>query len=103
MEIAVGTAITGRPPHRSVRAELPHTAPTLDIDESRRIWDQVASIPLSRCSYAKQSMRLEIPALCPDQYQLFAVLLGQSPFLHRLRSSLRSRFVRLLPRYYETV
>jgi hypothetical protein len=25
--IAVGTVITGRPPHRSVREELPHTAP----------------------------------------------------------------------------
>ncbi len=30
--IAVGTAIAGRPPHRSVRAELPHTALTLDVD-----------------------------------------------------------------------
>ena len=27
---AVGTIIADRPPHRSVRAELPHTAPTLD-------------------------------------------------------------------------
>lgn len=27
--IAVGTALTGRPPHRSVREALPHTAPTL--------------------------------------------------------------------------
>ena len=26
--IAVGTPVTERPPHRSVRAELPHTAPT---------------------------------------------------------------------------
>lgn len=25
--VAVGTAVTCRPPHRSVRAELPHTAP----------------------------------------------------------------------------
>src|ERR1039458_8810891 len=32
---AVGTAIAGRPPHRSVRAVLPHTAPTLDV--SRQI------------------------------------------------------------------
>ena len=30
--IAVGTAISGRPPHRSVRAELLHTAPTFDAD-----------------------------------------------------------------------
>jgi hypothetical protein len=28
--VAVGTAIADRPPHRSVRAALPHTAPTLD-------------------------------------------------------------------------
>ena len=27
MLVAVGTAVTCRPPHRSVRAELPHTAP----------------------------------------------------------------------------
>ena len=26
--VAVGTPVTRRPPHRSVRAELPHTAPT---------------------------------------------------------------------------
>ena len=25
--VAVGTEVTLRPPHRSVRAELPHTAP----------------------------------------------------------------------------
>ena len=28
MGIAVGTSITGRPPHRTVRAAFPHTAPT---------------------------------------------------------------------------
>ena len=27
--VAVGTPVAQRPPHRSVRAELPHTAPTL--------------------------------------------------------------------------
>ena len=27
--VAVGAAVTCRPPHRSVRAELPHTATTL--------------------------------------------------------------------------
>lgn len=30
--IAVGTALSGRPPHRSVRAELLHTALTVDVD-----------------------------------------------------------------------
>ena len=28
--VAVGTPVARRPPHRSVRAELPHTAPTSD-------------------------------------------------------------------------
>src|SRR6058998_2158785 len=28
--VAVGTPVARRPPHRSVRAVLPHTAPTLD-------------------------------------------------------------------------
>ena len=32
MVIAVGMALAGHPPHRSVRAELPHTALTLDAD-----------------------------------------------------------------------
>ena len=31
LAIAVGTPITGRPPHRSVRAAFLHTAPTSDV------------------------------------------------------------------------
>ena len=31
-KVAVGTTITRRPPHRSVRAALPHTAPVLGLD-----------------------------------------------------------------------
>jgi hypothetical protein len=31
LRIAVGTSITARPPHRSVRAAFPHTAPTLGV------------------------------------------------------------------------
>jgi hypothetical protein len=30
ISVTVGTAIASCPPYRSVRAELPHTAPTLD-------------------------------------------------------------------------
>ncbi len=41
--IAVGTALAGGPPHRSVRAELPHTAPTLDDDDQNRTWISAAS------------------------------------------------------------
>ena len=33
--VAVGTWVTPRPPHRSVRAELPHTAPALSHDVRR--------------------------------------------------------------------
>ena len=29
--VAVGTLIAERPPHRSVRAAFPHTAPTLSV------------------------------------------------------------------------
>ncbi len=38
--VAVGTALTGRPPHRSQRAGLPHWAPALDSDGESvdRIW-----------------------------------------------------------------
>ena len=32
MSVAVGMAVTYHPPHRSVRAELPHTAPALGFD-----------------------------------------------------------------------
>ncbi len=33
--IAVGTAVAGGPPHRSVREYLPHTAPTLSRARNR--------------------------------------------------------------------
>ena len=33
MSIAIGTALAGCPSHGSVRAELPHTALTLDADD----------------------------------------------------------------------
>ena len=32
--VAVGTRVTSRPPHRSVRAAFPHTAPTSGVDGS---------------------------------------------------------------------
>ena len=35
--VAVGTRIAPRPPHRSVRAELPHTAPALSHDAKRSL------------------------------------------------------------------
>ena len=35
--VAVGTGIAPRPPHRSVRAALPHTAPALSHDAKRSL------------------------------------------------------------------
>src|ERR1700720_4013746 len=39
--VAVGTAITRRPPHRSRRALLTHRAPTLGGDEEPRLWPRM--------------------------------------------------------------
>ena len=39
--VAVGTAIAGRPPHRSRRALLTHRAPTLDRDEEPLLWPRM--------------------------------------------------------------
>src|SRR5258708_7807279 len=36
--VAVGTAITGRPPHRSPRAALPHEAPISDEWRQSELW-----------------------------------------------------------------
>jgi hypothetical protein len=37
--VAVGTSVTRRPPHRSVLAELLHTAPTADVWRRSAGWD----------------------------------------------------------------
>ncbi len=36
--VAVGTALSGRPPHRSQRAGLPHWAPTSGSDAQTLLW-----------------------------------------------------------------
>ena len=38
---AVGTVIADRPPHRSVRAELPHTAPTSVGGVKPHVWKRM--------------------------------------------------------------
>src|SRR6516164_9047686 len=40
-EVAVGTRISPRPPHRSRRALLTHRAPTLDSDEKPLFWPRM--------------------------------------------------------------
>src|SRR5262249_59067050 len=44
--IAVGTQVTLRPPHRSVRAQLRHTAPTLGSDGKANAWPWVKDLGL---------------------------------------------------------
>jgi len=85
MPIAVGTRIATRPPHRTVRAAFPHTAPTLDDDA-----DLLA--------YARHRVTL-FPVLSLARVTSTRILLGPSPWLHRLRDgSLHS--VRRFHRYY---
>ena len=84
--VAVGTIIADRPPHRSVRAALPHTAPTLDI--WRRRFSERVPLPARRRTRMNPS-DTEIPALRRVRVRLVAVLLGTRPSL-----------VRLLHRYY---
>jgi hypothetical protein len=88
--VAVGTTITDRPPHRTVRAALPHTAPTSEA------WR-------AGCySHTVQSLGLSFPALCRASAELNGVLLDPRPSLPRLRR--RSLFfVRLVHRYYGAV
>src|ERR1035437_6860298 len=92
--VAVVTAIAGRPPHRSVRAELPHTAPALDASachQGRRP---------THCSWYLETRN---PALSPARSHTRAILLGVRPSLHHLRSACpfgAARIVRQLHRYY---
>lgn len=43
--IAVGTEVALRPPHRFVRAELPHTAPALSYDVKKQIPSGFFNLP----------------------------------------------------------
>ena len=66
--IAVGTAVAGGPPHRSVREELPHTAPPLGITVRRiRITLLAAHAPADR---------LAVTALSPWQGLLMHASFG---------------------------
>ena len=44
--IAVGTQVSPRPPHRSVRARLRHTAPTLGGDGEANAWPRMKDLGL---------------------------------------------------------
>ena len=57
--VAVGMALAGHPPHRSVREQLPHTALTSGV-----------TINLQGFSYARQADVTLFAALCPQRVKL---------------------------------
>ena len=65
--VAVGTALSGRPPHRSVREELPHTAPISGRDDQSlgriRVHDVNRRDPPANEAFAKT---LPGPTLAPS-------------------------------------
>src|SRR6516162_4958110 len=85
-EIAVGTLITERPPHRSVRAQfgLPPW-----VCNGKTFFVTVLPYALQRVGHA-------YPALSPARALLARIPLGPRPSLHRLRCG-QDRFVRRLP------
>ncbi len=56
--IAVGTVIADRPPHRSVRAELPHTVLTVDVDMQTSRWDRGGGSSVSVASVCRAARTL---------------------------------------------
>src|SRR5258707_645641 len=91
LTVAVGTTITGRPPHRSPRAELPHAAPRLLLE-----FQQFGSHPLADCLTLYR--KVPVPVLPADvresqkikRFRLafsssFPVLIGKSPELDPAR------------------
>ena len=89
--VAVGIAVARYPPHRSVRADFPHPAPTSD-DGVRANGSTHALQPLGHAS----------AALCRSHVWLSDVLLGLRPSLQALRGWLPS-LVRTLHWYYTRV
>jgi hypothetical protein len=81
--VAVGTIIADRPPHRTVRAALPHTAPTLE--------DWRAVLLLAH----RSSLGHSVSALCRTSVGLNDVLLGPRPFLPPLEDAVRASDARL--------
>ena len=72
--VAVGTGITPSPPHRPVRAELPHTVPTSghNVPLAAGHWD----IPGRCLPYSPQRTLQAFPALRPALVLLRQIALG---------------------------
>src|SRR3970282_1949629 len=103
--VAVGTSRAARPPHRSVRAALPHTALALDDGVRRTLREVSTKLARSqrRLAHATQPAAHGYPALSPARVRLCRVLLGQRASLHSLRLGLPppgpALVVRMLHRY----
>jgi hypothetical protein len=63
--VAVGTSIAARPPRRSVRAELPHTAPPLDtsVEAGIGIWMKSAGTRNPPIEDRPQTIPIWLPPL----------------------------------------
>src|SRR5437016_6287948 len=104
--VAVGTALTGGPPHGSGRAALLHPALALGNNASAgrrvRMITTVTPILHHRLTYPLKRVEHAHPALCLGHVTLGRIPLGQPPSLHRLLS-LRLDLVRRLRWYYGSV
>jgi hypothetical protein len=90
--VAVGTIITDRPPHRSVRARLRiRLLPWINGGKAA-----------CRTPHTAHSRGHAVPALCREHVGLNDVLHGPCPSLPNLRRRFPS-LVRLVHRYYGTV
>ena len=117
--VAVEPPVTRRPPHRSLRARLPHKAPALGRNAQTvfriRMHDRqsqhpaagdpvVESHPIYRLTYPFQRTLQPFPALGPVAGLLARIAFGQPPFLHQLRRrALTPHFVRRFLPYYGAV
>ncbi len=105
--VAVEPPVTRRPPHRSLRAGLPHKAPASgrNVQTIFRIgvYDTQFWHPY-RLTYPFQRTLQPFPAQGPVTGLLARIAFGQPPFLHQLRRrALTPHFVRRFLRYYGVV
>ena len=65
MSLPLGTRVTLRPPHRSVRAQLRHRAPTLGGDGKANAWPWVKDLGLREEVIGQLYYPLQRPAPLP--------------------------------------
>ena len=101
--VAVGPGLSARPPHRSVRAALPHTALTSGTWRTRGWWHTDAPRPPYRLSHTFPARSYADPALRLERVGLARVPRGWPPSLRRLRRRGDRVLVRRFPRYYAAI